>query len=504
MEHSMLPTFSFFDVRATDANNVGTEWLKWVRRFENFVVACGITSDARKTALLLHYIGEEVHDIYCVLPEPPATAPAATASAVLSTAGESPLHTAARKKLDAYFAPRVNTTFEVYHFRQARQVEGEPLDSFYAKLRQLVRHCAFADPDTEIKNQILLSTTSSRLRRYAMQHDLDLEGILKQGRLFEEVEHNVTLMEQGSQQQPSENTVAAIAANAKLSSHHHPSKRHQKTSSQPRENSRRQHPDASCYNCGGSWPHNGGRSSCPARGKSCRSCQKVGHFSKVCRSAPVTVRAIRKNAGSDSDGYTFATDTSCDISRSPRVIVEVNGTPVEFTLDTGATVSTVGSSDLWKLRLRHSLEQTGVKRFAYGATSPLPVLGKLSVTMKYKAQEGTDEIFVINGDHPALLSFSAASRLGLVQITYNVEDTLIENNIQQQYPQLFTGVECLRDQQVRLHVDDSVPPVAQPHRRIPFAMRKPLEAELSRLLALDIIEETEGPTPWVSPVVLVP
>ncbi|CAN8026731.1 unnamed protein product, partial [Ixodes persulcatus] len=161
-------------------------------------------------------------DTYCALPDPPAIAPAATASAVPSTAGESPLYTAARKKLDAYFAPRVNTTFEVYRFRQAKQVEGESLDSFHAKLRQLARHCAFADPDTEIKNQILLSTTSSRLRRYAMQHDLDLEGILKQGRLFEEVEHNVTLMEQGSQQQPNENTVAAIAASAKPSSHHHP------------------------------------------------------------------------------------------------------------------------------------------------------------------------------------------------------------------------------------------------------------------------------------------
>ncbi|XP_040073801.1 uncharacterized protein LOC115328222 [Ixodes scapularis] len=201
MEQSTLPTFSF-NACATDANNVGTEWLKWVRRFENFVVACGITSDARKTALLLHYIGQEIHDTYCALPEPPATAPAATASAVSSTAGESLLYTAARKKLDAYFAPRVNTTFEVYRFRQAKQVEGESLDSFYAKLRQLARHCAFADSYMEIKNQILLSTTSSRLRRYAMQHDLDLEGILKQGRIFEEVEHNVTLIEQGSQQQP--------------------------------------------------------------------------------------------------------------------------------------------------------------------------------------------------------------------------------------------------------------------------------------------------------------
>ncbi|KAL1484356.1 hypothetical protein MTO96_011336 [Rhipicephalus appendiculatus] len=33
-----------------------------------------------------------------------------------------------------------------------------------------------------------------------MQHDLDLQGILKQARLLEEVEHNISVMEQEHQQ----------------------------------------------------------------------------------------------------------------------------------------------------------------------------------------------------------------------------------------------------------------------------------------------------------------
>ncbi|KAL1444937.1 hypothetical protein MTO96_029414 [Rhipicephalus appendiculatus] len=101
-----------------------------------------------------------------------------------------PPYTAARRKLDDDFAPRVNTTFEVYRFRQTKQLENESLGAFYARLRQLLKHCDFVDADTKIKNQILLSTTSTRLRRYAMQHDLDLQGILKQARLFEEVEQH--------------------------------------------------------------------------------------------------------------------------------------------------------------------------------------------------------------------------------------------------------------------------------------------------------------------------
>ena len=50
----------------------------------------------------------------------------------------------------------------------------------------------------------------------------------------------------------------------------------------------------------------------------------------------------------------------------------------------------------------------------------------------------------------------------------------------------------------------SVPPVAQPHRRIPFHMRKKVEQELENLEKQGIIEKVEGPTPWVSPLVATP
>jgi hypothetical protein len=39
-----------------------------------------------------------------------------------------------------------------------------------------------------------------------------------------------------------------------------------------------------------------------------------------------------------------------------------------------------------------------------------------------------------------------------------------------------------------------------PHRRIPFHVRSDVEKELKRL----IIEKVDGPTPWISPIVVVP
>ena len=51
---------------------------------------------------------------------------------------------------------------------------------------------------------------------------------------------------------------------------------------------------------------------------------------------------------------------------------------------------------------------------------------------------------------------------------------------------------------VKLHIDDSVPPVAKPHRRIPINLREKVEEKLRQLEKDDMIEKVDGPTPWVS------
>lgn len=61
----------------------------------------------------------------------------------------------------------------------------------------------------------------------------------------------------------------------------------------------------------------------------------------------------------------------------------------------------------------------------------------------------------------------------------------------------------LKDYHLQLHIDSSVVPVAQPIRRLPFSVRKLVEEKLQQLEQLDVIEKAEGPTPWVSPIVVV-
>ena len=91
----------------------------------------------RQRALLLHYVGEAVSDIFDTLTE----------------TGED--YASAKKKLSEYFAPKKNTKFEVYKFRQSKQSKDESIDSFHTRLRQLSINCEFADSDKEVRSQII-------------------------------------------------------------------------------------------------------------------------------------------------------------------------------------------------------------------------------------------------------------------------------------------------------------------------------------------------------------
>ena len=66
------------------------------------------------------------------------------------------------------------------------------------------------------------------------------------------------------------------------------------------------------------------------------------------------------------------------------------------------------------------------------------------------------------------------------------------------YSEIFNGIGKFKDFQGKIHTDESVKPVVQPHRRIPFHIRKQVKCELEKLDKLDIIDRGDGPTPSCS------
>ena len=63
MAQLQIPAVSPFSPHG-DPGAIAQKWVKWIKSFEYFVIASGITDDARKRALLLHLVGQETQDIF--------------------------------------------------------------------------------------------------------------------------------------------------------------------------------------------------------------------------------------------------------------------------------------------------------------------------------------------------------------------------------------------------------------------------------------------------------
>ena len=166
---SALPPFPSFNVD-DDPTTTGQRWTKWRKRFENFLLAMNVDDPTRKRALLLHYIGPSAFDVF----------------ETLSDTGDEKDYKTAMERLTEHFTPQRNVEYEIYLFRQARQQPQENLDQFATRLQQLASSCEFASVDKEIKSQIILSCSSSRLRRRALREPtITLKSLPDLGRAME-------------------------------------------------------------------------------------------------------------------------------------------------------------------------------------------------------------------------------------------------------------------------------------------------------------------------------
>ena len=94
---------------------------------------------------------------------------------------------------------------------------------------------------------------------------------------------------------------------------------------------------------------------------------------------------------------------------------------------------------------------------------------------------------VINGEGDPLLGKDTATSLGVLKIGIGIaavstDPKTIGGILQQKYPNVFSGVGKLKDQEVQLHIYPKVKPVAKPMWRTLFSMRSKLEEKIKELM----------------------
>ena len=134
--------------------------------------------------------------------------------------------------------------------------------------------------------------------------------------------------------------------------------------------------------------------------------------------------------------------------------------------------------------------------------------GKFHASIKVNGQSTWTEVMVFEGVRDNLLSYDSSLQLRLINLTCSIQQDIndpFRKKIFEAYPQVFSGkIGRLKGVEIKLHIDPEVKPVYEPHRRIPFHMREKVEAELEAMESDGIIEDVDGPTPWVSEMMALP
>jgi len=168
-------------------------------------------------------------------------------------------------------------------------------------------------------------------------------------------------------------------------------------------------PSTNCKYCGLA-PHE--RSTCPARDSICSKCHKRGHWQKVClahlgkstyrnksHSSVGNVNLPDENGQpnlqdpyhTDDPHYLGKIDNAKPCSAAWTIMLEVNGHPAVFKIDTGADVSIL-SEDLFKLIPKMELHKAGPELAGPGST-PLRTAGKAEVTLTYHNRSCLAQIY---------------------------------------------------------------------------------------------------------------
>lgn len=479
------------------------EWKNWHRSFEWYLKAHHIDNDDDKFVKLLHLAGRKVQELYATLPVPPSVKQIARGPRANQIVPHLSEYEMAMAKLNEFFEPKKNSTYERHMFRLLKQEKEEKIGMFAMRLRLQAEKCEFGDTiEDNIKDQIIEKCSSGKMRRDLLKlGDAKLDKVLKAAKIFEATEEqSKTFDHTDTNKYRTFENVNKIEWK--------PS--HKQNTAQKQQ--------IECSRCGYTG-HRPSDDKCPARGKTCNRCNGRDHFGRKCRSknrarpydykptqskryndAKPTVKqesdeptAKKSNADTDEtiksienyqsnmkDDYIFCINT--DSVAENEIKCKIGGITVTATIDSG-TKYNVMDVEAWEYPKANHVqvseqEKTTDRKFtAYGGHS-LTVVGVFEAFVETTHQKRLADFYVVKDYGKILIGYETGVPLGVLKIGENV------NQIEQE-----SQLNKIKDFVVEIPINKEVKPVAQPYRRVPVPIEAAVDRKIEELLKKEIIEK---------------
>ena len=391
------------------------EWAKWIRRFERFRQASGLSTKAETDQVntLVYSMGDEADDIL---------------QSLSLNDEDNATFNGVKAKFDAYFIGSRNVIYERAKFNQRKQMTGEAVDSFITSLHKLVEHCDYgALKDDMIRDKIVVGLCDEQLsEKLQLDPNLTLKRAVDQARQKEAVRKQQAVVRSN----PPDGTTNVDAMRSKPKSSHkgkmiHPKMRVSEKCQMTQK--------SSCRRCGKEMHQ---LKYCPARDAKCHKCSKTGHFGAMCLTKK-HIGAVHDADGSDADYAFLGSIDDKKASDQWLIKLQLGNTEVQFRIDTGADETVIPDHVYNELPDANPLKEADKELFGVGSKNMLPVVGMFTADLQWKNKTSTQNIYVVEGMHKALLGKPAIDELHLISRVESVKGSI---DYRAEYPDLFHGL----------------------------------------------------------------
>jgi len=493
-------------------------WPSWKRRFTRFRLATKLAAEdeATQVSSLIYHMGPAADDIYTQFQ--------------FAAAGDSDKWDPVIAKFDDYFRPHKNIVHNRAVFHKRTQHDGETIEQYYRELTRLAELCDFPDKNQAIRDIFVIGIRDAETsKKLQLIDNVSLDDAVRQARQAEDIDSHMknrsnssTLADTDMTDPRSLDVVHQANFRGQARGRGRGGGRGDRRgprnfargraatygfSSQVGASSTQE----SCGNCG--YQHQEG--SCPAYRQKCYGCGRYGHFRRLCRSRLSEISAdtmgveasndVTDQPSQDYDRYFFGSihSDSIDgkISQPWFVTLAINGSLLDFKVDTGADATVISEQTFSALRYKPMLFPTDRKLSTL--SGDLDCLGWFSAKTRYNDEDYVFRVYVLRGSNLInLLSRDVSCRMQLVTPAPGIALDIVHMNQD--------GTDIYGDihkpavvKPVTLTLKENYEPyhVAAP-RKVPIPLQDAVQQEIEWMLRNDVIRPVQEPTEWCAPITL--